>query len=151
MGQASRPSRKKPSHKDGQPQPATSPSLGPVHSSKVSKTAGKRKGSQRRLNISQNVSSDGLSSSSSVDAAEPQPSPPPDRVTPRRSKRIQPPVPSVAKDLVKVASTDPSERAVRSEPERKVASNPTTRNSAKPEGVSKRQTAKTTPGKARKE
>lgn len=41
-GQALRPSRKKPSHKDGQPQPVASASLGPVHSSKVSKATGKK-------------------------------------------------------------------------------------------------------------
>jgi hypothetical protein len=149
-GQALRPSRRKQSQKDGQPQPVASASLGPVHSSKVSKAAGKTKpGRQRRLNISQKVSSDDLPLSSSVDAAESQPSPPPDRVTPRRSKRILPPVSSVAKDPAKTASTDPSKRAVRSKAERKVASNPT-RSSAKPQGVLKRQPVKTTRGKARK-
>jgi hypothetical protein len=146
-GQALLPSKRKASHKDGQP---TNASLGPVHSSKVSKAAGKRKGPQRRLNISQKVSSDGLPLSSGLDAAEPQPSPPPVRVTPRRSKRIQPLVSSVAKDPAKTASTDPLKRAVRSKPERKVASNRTTRSSAKPQGVSKRQSAKTIRGKARK-
>lgn len=71
--------------------------------------------------------------------------------SPRRSKRIQPPVSSVAKDPAKPASTDPSKRAVRSKPERKVASNRATiRSSAKPQGVSKGQPAKTTRGKARK-
>jgi hypothetical protein len=145
-GQALLPSKRKASYKDGQPANA---SLGPVHSSKVSKAAGKRKGPQRRLNISQNVSSDGLPLSSSTDAAEPLPSPPLVPVTPRRSKRIQPPVSSVAKDPAKTASTDPSKRAVRSKPERKVASNLTTRSSAKPQGVSKRQPAKSTRGKAR--
>lgn len=144
-----RPSRRKQSQKDEQPQPVASASLGPVHPSKVSKAAGKRKpGRQRRLNISQEVSSGGLLLSSGMDAAEPQP--PPDHVTPRRSKRIQPPVPSVAKDPAKTASTDPSKRAVRSKPERKVASNLTTRSSAKPQGVSKRQPAKTTRGQAGK-
>ncbi|KAH6704341.1 hypothetical protein BKA61DRAFT_636107 [Leptodontidium sp. MPI-SDFR-AT-0119] len=128
-GQALLPSKRKVSHKDGQPANA---SLGPVHSSKVTKAAGKRKGPQRRLNISQKVSSDGLPLSPGVDAAEPQPSPPPDRVTPRRSKRIQPPV------------------SIRSKPERKVASNLTARTSAKPQGVLKRQHAKTARGKARK-
>jgi ATP phosphoribosyltransferase len=49
-----------------------------------------------------------------------------------RSKRIPPPVPSVAKDPAKTASTDPSKRAVRSKPEWKVASNLTTKSSAKP-------------------
>jgi hypothetical protein len=60
---------------------------------------------------------------------------------------LQPPVASITKDPAK---TDPSKRAVRSKPERKVASNLTTRSSAKPQGVSKRQSAKTIPGKARK-
>jgi hypothetical protein len=141
-GQVLRPSRRKQSQKDGQPANA---SLGPVHSLKVSKAAIKKKpGPQQRLNISQKVSSDGSPSS------EPQPSPPPNHVTPRRSKRIQPPVSSVAKDPSKTASTDPSKRAVRSKPERKVASNLTTRSSAKPQGVLKRQSAETTRGKARK-
>jgi hypothetical protein len=138
-GQASLPSKRKASHKDGRPANA---SLGPVHSSKVSKAAGKRKGPQRRLNISQKVSS--------VDAAEPQPSPSPDRIAPRRSKRIPPPVPSVAKDPAKTASTDPSKRAARSKPERKVASNLTTKSSAKPQSISKKQPAKITRGRARK-
>jgi hypothetical protein len=140
--QTLRPSKRNPSRKDGQPANA---SLGPVNSLKVSKAAGKRKGPQRRLNILQKVSPDGLLLSSGIDAAEPQPSPPPDRVTPRRSKRIQPP-----KDPAKTASTDASKRTVRSKPERKVASNLTTKSSAKPQGVSKRQPAKTTRGKARK-
>lgn len=88
-GQVLRPSRRKQSQKDGQPQLVASISLGPVHLVKVSKAAGKTKpGRQRRINISQDVSSGGMPLSSSVDAAEPQPSPPPDRVTPRRSKRI---------------------------------------------------------------
>jgi hypothetical protein len=145
--QVLRPSRRKQPQKVGQPVNA---SLGPVHSSKVSKAAGKRKGPQRRLNVSQKVSSNSLLLSSGVDAAEPQPSLPPDRVTLRRSKRIQPPVSSVAKDPAKTVSTDPSKRSVRSMPERKVASNLTTRSSAKPQGVSKREPAKTTRGKAKK-
>ena len=107
-GQASRPSKRNPFHKDGQP---ASASLGPVHSSKVSKAAVKKNpGPQRRLNISQKVSSDGLPLSSGEDTANPQPLPPPDHVTPCRSKRIQPPVSSVAKDPAKTASTDPSKR-----------------------------------------
>ena len=146
-GQVLRPSRRKQSQKDGQPANA---SLGLVYSLKVSKAAGKRKAPQRRLNISQKVSSDGLLLSSGVDATEPQPSPSPDRVAPRRSKRIPPPVPSVAKDPAKTASMDPSERAARSKPERNVASNLTTKSSIKPQGVSKRQPAKTTRGKPKK-
>jgi hypothetical protein len=141
------PSKRKASHKDRQP---ANVSLGLAHLSKVVKAAGKRKGPQRRLNILQKVSSDGLLLSSGVDIAEPQPSPPPDRITPHRSKRILLPVSSVAKDPAKTASTDPSKRAVGSKPERKVVSNLTTRSSAKPQGVSKRQPAKTIRGKARK-
>ena len=145
--QASRPSKRNPSYKDGQPAKA---SLGPVNSSKVSKAAGKRKGPQRRLNILQKVSPDGLSLSSGVDAAEPQPSPSPDRVAPRRSKRIQPPVPSVSRDITRTAFTNPSKRAVRSKPERNVASSLTARSSAKPQGISKKQPAKIIRGRARK-
>jgi hypothetical protein len=144
-GQALRPSKTKPSHKGGQP---ASASLGPVRSSKVSKAAGKKRPRpQRGPNNPQKVSSGGLLVSSGADAAEPKPSP--DRVTPRRSKRIQPPVPSVAKDPTRTAFTDPSKRAVRSKPERNVASNVTTKSSAKPQGISKRQPAKTIRGKAR--
>ncbi len=141
-GQALRRSRKKPSHKDGQPQLVASASLGPVHSSKVSKAASKKKLSpQRGLNTSQKVSSNGLPLSSGVDAAEQQP--PLDRVTPRRSKRINPPVPSVAEDQTRTASTHPSKRTVRSKPERNVVGNLATRSSAKPQGILKRQPAKT--------
>ncbi|KAF8852992.1 hypothetical protein BDZ45DRAFT_677987 [Acephala macrosclerotiorum] len=143
-GQALRPSERNPSHKDGQPANA---SLGPIHSSKVSKAAGKRKGPQRRLNISKKVSSNGLPLSSGVDAVESQPSP--DRVTPRRSQRISRPVPSVAKDSTRTTSTDPNTRVVRSNPKRNIASNPTTKGSAKPQGISKRPPAKTARVKAR--
>lgn len=138
-GQALLPSKRKTFHEDER---RTNASLGLAHPSKVSKAAGKRKRPQRRLNISQEVSSDGLQLSSGVNAAKRQLSPPPDRVTPRRSKRIQPPVSGVAKD--------PAKRAVRSKPERKIANNLTTKSSAKPQGVSKRALAKTTQGKARK-
>ena len=145
-GQALLPSKSKASYKDGQ---RANASLGPVHSSKVSKAAGKRKGPQRRLSISQKVSSDGLPLSSGLGAAESQPSPPPVRVTQRRSKRIQPPVSSIAKGPAKRTSTDPSKGAVRSKSVRKVTSNLTTRSSAKPQGVLKRQPAKMTRGKAK--
>ncbi|KAF1956181.1 hypothetical protein CC80DRAFT_562800 [Byssothecium circinans] len=146
IGQALRPSRRKQSKKDEQPQPVASASLGPVHPSKVSKAAGKRKPvRQRRLNISQEISPGGLPLPSAMDAAEPQP--PPDHVTPRRSKRVQRRVLSTAKDPARTASTDPSKRAVQSKPERKIASNRTTRSPAKPQGVSKRQPAKTTRGR----
>ncbi|KAI3321946.1 hypothetical protein HD806DRAFT_545617 [Xylariaceae sp. AK1471] len=103
--QASRPSKRNPSRKDEQ---LASASLGPTHSSKVAKAARKRKGRQRRLDDSQNVSSDDLPLSSDVDAAESQPSPSSDRVAPRRSKRIQ----TISKDLTRMASTNPPKRAV---------------------------------------
>ncbi|KAI9857139.1 MAG: hypothetical protein M1813_008630 [Trichoglossum hirsutum] len=58
-GRALRPSRKLPSHKDGQPQPVASASLGLVHLSKGIKSHWKEKAwtSARRLNASQEVSS----------------------------------------------------------------------------------------------
>jgi len=130
------------SGRDQKNRPVANESLCPVGSSKISKASGGKLRPRQRPNISQEAPSSGLPLSSGVDAAEPQPSP--DRVTPRRSKRIKPPVPSVAKD------PDPSKRAVRSKPEQNVASNLTTRSSAKPQGISKRKPAKTTRGKARK-
>jgi hypothetical protein len=143
--QALRPSKRKPSQKDGQ---STSVSLSLVYSSKVSKDAGKKRPRpQQGLNISRKVSSGGLLLSSGVDTAEPQPSL--DRVTPRRSKRINPPVPNVAKDPTRTASTHPFKHTVRLKPEQNVAGNLATRSSAKPQGISKRQLAKTTRGKAR--
>jgi hypothetical protein len=145
-GQALLLSKRKASHKDGQP---TNASLGPVRSSKVSKAAGKRKGPQRQLNISQKVSSAGLPLSSDVEEAKP-PSSSPDHVAPRRSKRIQPPVSTVSEDPTRTASTNPSKRAVRSKPERNVASSLTARSSARPQGISKKQPAKITQGRARK-
>ena len=147
MGQALLPSKRKASHKDRRP---TNTSLGPVHSSKVSNAAGERKGPQRRMKISPKLSSNGLPLSSAVDAAEAQRSPPPDGVTPRRSKRIQPPVSSLAKGPAKMASTDPSKHAVQSEPKWKVASNLTAKSSTKAQGVSKRQSVKTPQVKTRK-
>ncbi|KAH8593167.1 hypothetical protein B0O99DRAFT_653532 [Bisporella sp. PMI_857] len=133
-GLALRPSGKKPIHKDGQP---VGVSLGPVHSSKVSKAAGKKQpGPKRQPNISQEVSFSGLPSSSGMDTAESQPSP--KHATTSRSKRIQPPFPGVTKDLTKAAPTDPSKHAARSNPQRNVTSKLTPRSSAKPQGISKR-------------
>ena len=146
VGLASPPSKRKVSRQGGQPANAA---LGSVHVSKVSKAAGKRKRPQRQLNISQKVSSDRLPLSSGVDAAEPQPPSSPDPVAPRRSKRIQPPVPSVSRGPIRTASTNPSKRAVRSKPERNVTSNLTARSSVKPQGISKEQPRKTTRGRAR--
>ena len=139
-GQASRPSKRKPSHKDGQ---AASASLGPVHSSKVSKVARKKRPRpQRRPNISQKVSSGGLLLSSGVDAVQPQPSPVP--VSLRKSPRLQPPIPSVAMD---------SKRTTRPKSKQNIADNMTARSSAKPQGISKTPSAKSSRGrgKARKE
>lgn len=146
-GQVSQPSKRNPTHIDVQ---QASASLSLVQSSKVSKAAVKKNpGPQRRLNMSQKVSPDGLPLSSGADAGEPQPSPPPNRVTPRRSKRIQPLFSSVAKDPAKTAATDPSKRQPHQKPERKVASNLTTRSSTKHQGVSKCQPAKATPGEGK--
>lgn len=94
-GQALQPSRKKPSHKDRQPQPVASVSLGPVHSSKVSKaTRKKRPGPQHRPNASQEVSSGDPPLLSGPDIAEPLPQTA--GKPPRKSKLLEPPEPSAA-------------------------------------------------------
>ena len=84
---------------------------------------------------------------SGMDAAELQP--PPDRVTTRRSKRRQSSALSAAEYPTKIASTDPSKLAV-SPPKQNVANYLASRSSAKPQGILKRQSAKTTGGKARR-
>jgi hypothetical protein len=141
---------RKRAHSQNDRQPANA-SLSLVYSSKVSKAASKKKpASQRRLSVLQEASSAGLSLSCCVDAAEPQPLPSPDTATPRRSKRIQPPVLSVSKDPTRTASSNPSKRAVLSKPEQNVVSNLTARSSAKPQGVSKKQPAKNIREKATK-
>ena len=129
--------------------PEANEPLGLVDSSKAAKATGrKRMGPRRRPNIPQEASSGDLPLASGLDAAESRPLP--DRVTPRRSQRIQPSIPSLAKDPTKTASADPTKHAVRSKSERNVGGKLKTRSSAKPQGVSKRQPAKITRGKARK-
>ncbi len=104
-GRALRPSRKQPSHEDGQPQPLANASLGPVHSSKVSKVTGKKRlGPQRRLNASQEVASGDPPLLSDPNIAEPIPQAA--CIPPRRSKRLAPPEPTTAKGLTWVTSTD---------------------------------------------
>ncbi|MCJ1355519.1 MAG: hypothetical protein MMC33_005511 [Icmadophila ericetorum] len=148
-GQPSRPSKRKPSHKDGQTQPVASISLGPVLPSKVSKATGKKRpGPRRRPNASQDVSSGDAPSLSGPDIAEKLPQTA--SVPPRRSKRIQPLEPSKIKDSTGIASTDSLKTIARSRPKRKVAGNPISMVSAKPQGISKRQRSSPTRGKARK-
>jgi hypothetical protein len=143
--QAAQPSRKKPSKKELQLHPVSSVSLGPIHSSKVSKGTKKRSRPQRRSHISENGSPSDLLLSSSISTVE-VPSLP-TREAPRRSSRIQRLVPSVAKDPNKTISTDSFKHAALSIPKRNVA----TRSSAKPRGISKNQRAKTKREKVRKE
>jgi hypothetical protein len=108
-----------------------SASLSPVYSLKVFKAASKKKLSpQQELNTLQKISFNSLPLSSSVDVAEQQPLL--DSVTLHRSKRINPPIFSVAKDQTKTASTHPFKRAVRSKPEWNVVGNLATKSSAKP-------------------
>lgn len=132
--QALLPSEGKASNEDGQPANAF---VGPVHSPKISRAPGKTKGPQTRSNISQKISSAGLPLSSGVDAAELHPLPPPVSVTPRRSKRKQAHTSSLAKNPAMTTSPGRSKTAARSKPERRAASDPTVRDSAKPQGVSK--------------
>ncbi|KAH8587523.1 hypothetical protein B0O99DRAFT_694404 [Bisporella sp. PMI_857] len=148
-GQALRPSRKKPSHKDGQPQPVASASLGPVHSSKVSKATGKKRPRpQRRPNASQEMSPGDPPLLSGLDIVEPLPQTA--SILPRRSKRLEPPEPSTAKGPTGITSTDSLKSIAQSRPKRKVAGNPISMVSANPQGISKRQRSSTTRGKARK-
>lgn len=148
-GQALRPSRKKPSHKDGQPQPVASASLGPVHSSKVSKATGKKRpGPQRRPNASQEMSPGDPPLLSGPDIVEPLPQTA--SIPPRRSKRLEPPEPSTAKGPTGITSTDSLKSIAQSRPKRKVAGNPISVVLANPQGISKRQRSSTTRGKARK-
>ena len=105
-----------------------------VDSPKASKAAGnKRMGHRRRPNIS-------------ADAAEP----PPSLVggTSRRSQWIRATVPSIAEDPTVTASANLAKRVLRQRPGRNVAA---TERSAKPQGVSKRQRAKTTRRMVRKD
>jgi len=146
IGQTSRRRNRKPSQKA---QPVVNESLGPVHSSKVFKAARKtRLGPQRQPNASKKVFFGGLPLFSDVETEEPQPLP---VQGPRRSNRIQPLVSIVAPDQTRMASTNPPKPAIRSKSEVNVAKTRTTRSSAKPQGISKRQPAKTARGKARKE
>jgi hypothetical protein len=93
-----------PSHIDWQPQPVASASLGPVHSSKVSKATGKKTPAQRRPNASQEVSSGDPPFLCGPDIAEPLPQTA--SIHPRRSKRLQPLKPSIAKGPTGITSTD---------------------------------------------
>ena len=148
-GQTLRPSRKEPIYKDGQRQPAASASLGPVHSSKVSKATGKKMpGLQRRPKLSQEVSSGGPPLLSGSDITEPLPQTASN--PPRRSKRLQPLEPSLAKGPTGITSTDPLKSIAKSRPKRKVAGNPISVVSAKPQGIPKRQRSRTRQGKAGK-
>jgi hypothetical protein len=112
MRPALRSSKQKPSRKDLS---ATNASLGPVHSTKISKPARKkRSGPSQQPNTSQMISSDDPQLSST------------DHTTPRRSKRLESRrEPSV--ELTMAASRDPSERRARSKPKRKAAGNLTSR------------------------
>ena len=140
MGQALRRSNRKPS---GKPRPVASEFLGPFHPLKVSKPAQKaRLRPQRRPNISKGVSFGALPQSSGVDVAQLQPSPAP--VNLRKSPRLQPPIPSLAKDS---KCTTPSKS------KQNITDKITTRSSARLRGISKRPGANTTRGrgKAKKE
>lgn len=85
--------------------------------------------------------------SSDVDTEEQRPLPV--QIT-SRSNQIQLPVPSVATGQNRTAPTDPPKSTIRSKSKRKVAKARTTRSSAKPQGISKRQPAKTARAEARR-
>ena len=142
-GQALQPSKRKPSYKSLKDRQPASISLGLVCSSKVSKAAGKKKpGPQQQPNILQKISSSSLLLPSGIDIAETQPSLAPVNLC--KSLQIQLSIPSIAKN---------SKYITRSKSKQNITNNITAKSSAKPQGISKRQPAKTTQGqgKARKE
>lgn len=148
-GQAS---RKKSSHKVGQSQPVAGASLSPVHPSKVSKAAGKKRpGPQRRPkpNATREVPSDDPPLFSSPDINEPLPqtasSPP------RRSNRLQLHEASVANGPAGITSMDSPKRIAATRLKRRVADNPQSVGLAKPQGISKKRRPSSTPRKGRKD
>jgi hypothetical protein len=136
-GQVLWPSRKQPSNKDWQPQPAASAFLGPAHSSRVSKaTRNKMPGPQRWSNASQEVSSGAPPVLSGLDIT---------RIPPRRSKRLEMPEPSKVEGTTLITSTDSPKVITQLRQKRKSTG------SAKPRGISKKQPSSKTRRKARKD
>ncbi|KAK2805489.1 hypothetical protein FQN51_000315 [Onygenales sp. PD_10] len=124
------------STEDRQPPPPNENFLGPVHSSKVSKSSAtkKRPAPQRRSNRSA-VTSGGPSALPEPDANKTLPK----RAStpPRRSERLRQPEPRVAKKPDVTASPNPSKAASRPRSKKTAAGNAESTLSAKPQGVSK--------------
>ncbi|KAF2176606.1 hypothetical protein K469DRAFT_438086, partial [Zopfia rhizophila CBS 207.26] len=142
IGQTTRPSRRRPSNKDGQTQAVASTSLRPVYLSKVSKAPTKKRPElRRRSNASEEIPSSGPSLFPGPNTVEPllQTA----SIPPRRSKRLQQPESSMTKDPGGIASTDSLKDIPRSRPKRTVAGNSKSVSSAKPQGISKRQGSRT--------
>lgn len=143
-----------PSH--GKPQLVEITPLGPVHSSKVSKPTGKKRlearrpGSKRLSNLSQETHPGGVLLFSDPNIAEP--APPSAGIT-RRTKRLEVPDPSKAKELSNITSTEPQNIKTRLRPRRNGAGIQKPPTSAKPQGISKKPSRKPrwsrTRGKAR--
>lgn len=119
-GQAPQPSKRKPSPKGGQIQPRLSTSPGTVPLSKVSKASRRKKrpGLRRRPNAPEEISSGDPPLLPGSDIAEP-----PVRtasIPPRRSRRLPPPAPNMAKDPVRFASTGSLNGILRSRPKKSV-------------------------------
>ncbi|KAI9863597.1 MAG: hypothetical protein M1813_003620 [Trichoglossum hirsutum] len=118
------------SHKDVQPQLVASAPLDPVHSSKAAEEARPRP--QRHPST--------------------EPLPQTAASTPlRRSKRLQPPGPSIAKGATGATSTDSPKSIARPRPKRKTACNPISAVPAKPQGTPKRQRSSTVQDGGRRE
>ena len=124
--QASLPSKRKAPRKVEQQELA---SHDPIHSSKISKAIGKRKGPQRRLISSPKMIPD-------ADAPESQPPHSPDSAASRKSKRIQHLVDG--KDIVDRESISLLNREGHSKLKRNSPSDSAARSSAKPQGISKK-------------
>jgi len=121
----------------------TSASLGPAHSSKVSKAAPEKTRPRRlrRFNVSREVPSGDPPLLPVPEIATPASLPP------RRSKRIQPSEPSMGKDPSRIASMGPVKGARRSTLRRNVTGNQKSSSSAKPQGISKSRRSSTARGR----
>ena len=125
-------------HENGQIQPAASPSLGHIHTSKAStvpkkKTSGRR---QQQLDASETDVLDDLSVPAEPDLAETTPSA--TAAHPRRSDRLKSLELTVAPKSELIATANSLQGTTRTSPKRNARSNLNMRRVGKPQGISKK-------------